>query len=120
MSVPDRTLLPLPPYGRELCEARRRGLAPNVFIHAGDRAWARARVRRPPEILCLPPEAEPENYDWRLCHRLQLTLVVHGRDAAFIDRFARLLVSSGAALVAALSASDDAGVESVFYRPEPR
>jgi hypothetical protein len=122
MSLPNRSLhkLPLPPYGRELAEARRRGKYPNVFIHAGVRAWDRAKMRMAPEVLCC--DGEFRQYDWTVCKGLSVTLVVWGEDPDWVDSFAQLLVRSGAQLVCALNAHEGDGgqVESCFYRPRPR
>jgi hypothetical protein len=93
------TSKPLPAFGRELQEARRRGEFPNVFVHAGDHAWDRAHRRAPPEVLCLPPDESAESYDWTVVKGLAVTLVVWDREEAFTDAFARLLVISGATLV---------------------
>jgi hypothetical protein len=108
--------LPLPPFGRELAAARRHGDTPNVHVHAGTRAWERARMRAPPGVLCLPPEAEYRHYDWAVCRGLALTLIVWDRPREFVDGFARQLVLDGAALVAALG-SDREGATCTFYRP---
>jgi hypothetical protein len=107
------TSKPLPPFGRELSEARFRGEFPNVFIHAGDHAWNRAQKRAPPEVLCLPPDASADDYDWTIVKGLAVTLVVWDRDDEFVDTFARLLVIAGAKMVAALT--NEGG--STFYRP---
>jgi hypothetical protein len=104
---------PLPPFGRELAEARRRGEFVNVFVHAGDHAWDRARRRAPPEVLCLPPDESADTYDWTVVKGLQITLIVWNRDEAFVDSFARALVIAGATLVAALTNQGS----SSFYRP---
>jgi hypothetical protein len=84
-----------------------------VFIHAGDRAWDRAKGRRPPDVLCLPDDFFAL-YDWRCVKGLAITLVVWGRDYKFIDHFARHLVLAGASMVCALNGNDG---RSVLYRP---
>ena len=103
---------PLPPFGRELYEARKRNESPNVWVFAGEHSWKRAQGRRPPEVLCLPPDEPADAYDWSVCRGLAITLIVWGRDETFMDSLARLLVISGATLVAALSPEG-----STFYRP---
>lgn len=114
--------LPLPAYGRELAEARRHGQKPNVFIHAGARAWERAKLRTPPEVLCCPPDADYRQYDWSMCRGLSVTLVAWGMEAQAIDDFAQHLVRSGAELVCALNAfeGESGEVQSMFYRARPR
>jgi len=112
----SRTRLLMPPYGRELAAARRRGESPNVFLHGGDRSWDRAKLRAPPEVLCLPPDANHYDYDWSLVQGLALTLIVWNREPSLVDSFARQLVIAGASLVAALS-GDERGTFSTFYRP---
>jgi hypothetical protein len=104
---------PLPPFGRELYEARKRNEVPNVFVYAGDRSWALAQKRSPPAVLCVPPDVvDPSVYDWTICKGLALTLVVWNRPEDFVDGFARQLVIAGATLVAALTPGG-----STYYRP---
>lgn len=111
----------LPPFARELVTARRRGQRVNLFIHAGDRAWDRARSRRPPDVLCLPPGEDFRTFDWSIVRGLSLVLVWWNGSPAEVDAFARHLVLSGAELVAALGATHDGkhvgAVRSTFYRP---
>ena len=116
-----RTRLIMPPYGRELAAARTRGELPNVFIHAGDYAWDRAKLRSPPDVLCLPPDGDFRDYDWTPVKKLALTLIVWGRPNSWIDEFATHLVRAGAELVCALNAhqGDNKKVESMFYRMRP-
>jgi hypothetical protein len=117
-----RTGLLIPPYGRELTAARRRRESPSVFIHAGERAWDRAKLRAPPEVLCLPPDADFRAYDWSILKNLGVTLVVWDREATWVDDFAQHLVRSGAELVCALNSYRGEGekIESVFYRMRPK
>ena len=115
----------IPPYGHELLRARRQGVSLNVFVHAGDRSWDRARMRAPPHVLCLPPDESFRAYDWSAVKGLELTLVVWNRPPEQVDSFARHLVSCGAKLVASLGASvDDQGKVAIacplFYRPAHR
>jgi hypothetical protein len=114
--------LPLPPYGRELTDARRRGQKPNVHIHAGDRAWDRAKMRKPPEVLVCPSDADYRQYDWTACRGLSVTLIVWGRDAEAVEAFAEHLIRSGAELVCTLNAfeGEDGEIQSMFYRARPR
>jgi hypothetical protein len=113
--------LALPPYARELLTARKRGLHPNVFVHAGDRAWERARFRLPPNVLCLPPDALFADYDWQCIRGLYPTLIVWNRPPDFVDGFARHLVQSGARMVAALGALHNGerviDCSPVYYKP---
>jgi hypothetical protein len=75
-------------------------------------------MRTPPEVLCLPPDAEFRDYDWSILTNLGVTLVVWDRDPAWIDHFAQHLVRAGVELVCALNAHRGEGerVESMFYR----
>jgi hypothetical protein len=115
--------LPLPPFSRELLAAKRRRESLNVFLHAGDRSWDRARKRLPPHVLCCPPDADFAAFDWSCVERLHLTLVVWNREWSFVDGFARHLVISGAALVVAIGGYRAAGEESMrshstIYKPK--
>jgi len=106
----------LPPFGKELQTARKAGQLPDVWIMAGDHSWNRARARKPPRVLCLPPDAEFTEYDWRCVAGLHPTLVAWNWPPDRIDAFARHLVHAGARLVAALAAEHD-GVRVVSCRP---
>lgn len=110
-----------PPYSKELIAARKRGEVVNVYLHAGDHSWRRVSRRRPPHILCLPPEQDFTEFDWSCIHGECITLVVWNRNDKWVDAFARHLVISGAELVAALNAEhDDRRVTRCFllrYRP---
>lgn len=114
MKVPAKQL---PPYARELLAARRRGRPVNLFVHAGDYAWRRAKSRPPGEGLCLPSDDFPA-FDWRCIEDLSLVLVVWNRPPEFTAELARHLVRSGAALVAAIG-RDESGTAGKIYKPEP-
>jgi len=88
-----------PPYSRELALARRQGESLNVFIHAGKESWVRARKRRPPNVLCLPPDAHFRQFDWQAVSGLELTLVYVTEDRSKLIEFGRELILSGARLV---------------------
>jgi hypothetical protein len=110
--------LQAPPYAKELLELRRRGGRPNLFLHAGDHAWRRAQGRPPGERMCLPPNVDYLAVDWTCIKGLELVLVVWGRDPEYVAEFARHLVRSGAALVAAIGRGDS-GTVGKCYRPAP-
>jgi hypothetical protein len=117
--------LPLPPFGRELAIAVRRRQQVNLFVHAGHRAWERARYRKPPNVLCLPPGDDFQNYDWSCVRGVDLALVVWNWPQEQVDLFARHLVAvGGASLVAALSAEHDGNrvfrVRHELYKPKLR
>ena len=113
-----------PPFSRELLRARKSGATPNLFIHAGEHAWERARSRPAGSVLLLPPGDDFRGYDWRCVRALPLTLVWWNGSPDLVDSFARHLVHSGADLVAALDAEHDGSrvvrCEPVFYRLAPR
>lgn len=108
----------LPPYGRELVAARRAGVVPNVYLMVGPRAWARAALRHPPNVLVLPPGDSPADFDWRCCARLDIT--VQATEEPDADRLALLvhcLKRAGATLVAAIY-RDGPLIRVEYFRPE--
>ena len=110
----------LPPYGRELVAARRAGVVPNVHLMVGPRAWARAALRHPPNVLALPPGDSPADFDWRCCAGLGVT--VQAAEEADPERLALLihyLLQAGTVLVAAIYC-DGPLVRLEYFRPEVR
>lgn len=59
---------PLPPYGREVQDAVRRGEGRNVRCFCGPQAWQKARRWRdahgPGSALLLPPGTAPDSLRW--------------------------------------------------------
>jgi len=109
---------PLPPYGRELAEARRRGEAVNLFVHAGVGAWERAKARGAPHVLCLPPGSDFNSFDWTVVRGLSLMLIAWDLDEADVEAFGRHLVTCGAELVMA-PVMGSSGVRTLLrIRPE--
>ncbi len=109
----------LPPYARELLIAKRRRLRIDLIIAGGDYAWRRAAGRAPPHTLCCPSIEAFEEFDWSCVDGLAPTLVVWNRAPEHVDRFARHLVTCGAASVAAIMRPPDAPefLHMVTYRP---
>ena len=108
----------LPPYGRELVAARRAGIVPNVHLMVGPRAWARAALRRPPNVLALSPGDSPTEFNWRCCAGLGIT--VQATEEPDSDRLALLvhcLIHAGAALVAAIY-RDGSLIRVEYFRSE--
>ncbi len=115
--------LSAPPFARELTAARRRRDSLNVFIHAGDHAWRRAKLRRAPNVLCLPPDADFDSFNWSVINGLAVTLVCWNWPPERVDAFARHLVLAGASLVAAIGAAVEndraLSAPAVIYKPAP-
>jgi hypothetical protein len=92
-----------PPFANAVVAAKRRGQQLNVFVHAGDQSWRRAKSRAQPHVLCCPPDADFKDFDWGCVAGLSITLVVWNRPAELVAEFAMHLVRCGAALVVALN-----------------
>lgn len=122
----QRQLFKPPPFAKSLIAAKSKRLPLNVFIHAGEHSWRRAKNRPEPHVLCCPPDADYATFDWTCVGGLELTLIVWGRDEEYVDAFAAHLVRAGAKLVAAI-AGFDPDIETTaaqrapqlkFYQPE--
>jgi hypothetical protein len=89
------------PYAREIEEAQRRGLHPNVRIFCGPNAWDRARRHRErfgeASATLLPPYIAPLDLRWP---RLSDVVVdISGADGQVIRELANALVRDGAHVV---------------------
>jgi len=111
----------LPPFGKVLAAARRRGEAVNLAIYAGNRCWRMAQARE--HSVALPDPESGRRTDWRqLVGGLPgVLLVARGWDAAEVDELARSLVLAGARLVTALTVleGEPTRVARAFYRRGP-
>ena len=92
---------PLPPFGTDLRDARRRGVRPNVFVHAGRGAWERAKERATPDVLCVPPGAEAAAFDWSIVRGLSLMLIAWEMTEQDVRAIGEELIRAGAVLVMA-------------------
>ena len=109
-----------PPFANSLIAAKRKGARLNVFVHAGDHAWRRAKSRPEPHVLCCPPDADFTDFDWSCVAGLDLTLIVWNRTPDHVDAFAKHLVKAGASLVAAIVGGDGLHPLLTIYKPKAK
>ncbi len=117
----------LPPYGRQVAYALKRGKALNLWIYGGTLAWQGAAWRTenigPATALALPPGADPDDYRWPVKGLKVFLLWIDGytldnprqdvkRDELL--RFAARLIKDGASLVVALFEAEGF----LYVRPE--
>lgn len=113
----------VPPFGRTVIEARKRGASVNLFLYCGSRCWEKARLRE--HGIAVPTPTDAQKADWRpLVGGLPgVMLVAQDWDATAVDVFARQLVHDGAKLVTAVRVESDGEVRRVahaFYRAKER
>ena len=105
----------LPPYGRQVAYALKRGKAPNLWIYGGTLEWQGAAWRTenigPATALALPPGADPDDYRWPVKGLEVFLLWIDGytldnprQDVKREEllRFAARLIQDGASLVVTL------------------
>jgi len=109
-----------PPFAAAVLSAKARRQRLNVFIHAGDHAWRRAKARPQPHVLCCPPEEEFTAFDWSCVKGMEIALVVWNRAPGYVDAFAAHLVKSGATLVTAITGGEAAHPLLTIYKPRAR
>jgi len=105
--------LPLPPYGAAVLDAARNRRPLNTFIMAGPDAWNRHRNRA--DRVVLPPDASPDDFDWRVFRGCSPTVIGDGADHGRLKRLAWLLLRAGARLVCVIF-DDGAVTRAVFFR----
>lgn len=105
---------PLPPYGQQLVEAKRRREHVNCYICAGPNAWNRHRIRV--DRVVLPPDAEPDDFDWSIFSGLEPTVIGDDADPTRLSRLTWLLLSAGARLVCVIF-EEDGVTTAAHFRP---
>lgn len=99
----NKTIKPLPPYGRKLLIALQCGYKPknDIFLFVGQNAWQDAKYfSNWQDVLILPPHRHPDEFDWSIVEGLSILL----RDAnnvqyEVIRKLAHSLLSSLASVV---------------------
>ena len=109
----------LPPYGRELRNARHVDDYVNPWVFAGSRAWQFA-ARRGPGRLVLPEGANPVDFDWTVLAGLDVVVRWPGASLRQIDALGAALVRAGASSVLVLDDLRYEGDRMVMLRPHRR
>ncbi len=91
------TALPLPPFGGRLLDAVRSGRPLNTYICAGPDAWNRHKLRA--DRVVLPPDAQPDDFDWRIFRNQTPVVVADDAEQGRIMRLIWLLLRGGAKTV---------------------
>lgn len=95
------------PYGRRVISTS------NLFIFAGQDAWARAKQRNKGNAMVLPEGDEPTSYQWPVSGQ-QIMLVWPGAARESVLDFGKHLIRSGAEVVVAPFPGEPAG--GFFFR----
>lgn len=104
--------LPFPPFGKQLSKLRFTGARPPVVIHCGSMGWQRARewIASGDQVfshLCMPLDAEPAAFDWRICADCECAIIVCPSDNfvpwQMLDELATVVVLAGAIKVSLLN-----------------
>ena len=103
MSNKNKTIKPLPPFGRRLLVALQCGHKPknDIFLFVGQNAWQNAKYfYNWQDVLILPPHHHPDEFNWDVVRGLSVLV----RDAdnvqyEVIRKLAHSLLSSLASVV---------------------
>lgn len=106
---PIATRRRLPPWGREVMDAIGAGRAVNVRVFASRPdpwpiAVAHRKAHGPGTALLLPPDAEPEQFDWPNADGV--VAVITGLSGDTVQRLARELLAAGNPIVWLLDADN--------------
>src|SRR5271166_1247138 len=86
--------LPLPPGGAAVLAAYRDRRQLNTFICAGPDSWNRHKLRL--DRVVLPPDAAPDDFDWRIFRGQEPTVIADDADQGRITRLIWLLLRAQA------------------------
>lgn len=111
----------LPPFGKQLLNARKAGRYINPWIFAGRGAWEFA-AQRGPGRLVLPAGEDPAGFNWSCTTGLDVVVRWPGASLAEVEVLGALLVRSGActALILEDLRLDPAGACHECLRPHRR
>jgi hypothetical protein len=94
----------------------------NLFVFAGQGAWAKAKRRPAGHRVAVPPEQSWNEFEWSFVRGLGVTVIATGLGETDLCEFGTHLVRRGATTVAGLLVADDhklPTVSSYFFLPEP-
>jgi hypothetical protein len=94
------SVLPLPPYGAAVLDAVRNRRHLNTFIIATPNSWDRFRNRI--DKVVLPPDATPDDFDWRIFRGQEPIIIADDADVERIKRLIWLLLRAQAKVVCVL------------------
>ena len=102
---------PIPPFGKQLTKLRSTGARPPVCVHTGSMGWASAKAWIDSgdewfSHLCMPLDATPDDFDWRLCGDCEVAILHCPLDDFVpwetLDKLAMVIVKAGALKVCLL------------------
>lgn len=103
----------LPPYAKQLLAAINHGYKPinDIFLYFGQSAWDYAKdASRIHNVLILPPDNQPTQYNWRLVNGLAILGIDTAEEGSsgveLIEKLAFELLKNGARIVRIISASN--------------
>lgn len=107
-------VMTLPPYGSRLAKLLKTGKKPrnDIFCFCGYNAWRKAKaLTRSQYVLCLPPGANPIEYQWPVRECDVLVFDTGGCELRDIEHLAYCLLCAEAAIVRAVLCN-----QQVIYR----